>query len=157
MYAIESGDHQLNIVKAKREGPIGEPPMDGFEVTIRFNKGTGRSLTIFVPAASFEEMINHLHEKFAPEAEAPKEEPPSLAAARALRSGNASDWSPRDVITFFLREIDTGEVSPSSVTIVFSEPTGKNTTRTGFRMAGPSVLENLGGIEIAKHKIFHNN
>jgi hypothetical protein len=44
--------------------------------------------------------------------------PPTISEARAKRSGNAEDWTPRDVLVHVLRQIDSGELVLDDVIVI---------------------------------------
>lgn len=47
--------------------------------------------------------------------------PRSVNELRTLRSGNAADWSPREILIAMLREIDAGRLEPESLVVVYRE------------------------------------
>lgn len=49
------------------------------------------------------------------------EHPISLPEARARRSGQASDWTPRDALIDTLRRLDSGELNIDAAIVVYRE------------------------------------
>jgi hypothetical protein len=45
--------------------------------------------------------------------------PVSIAELRALKGDKAKDWSPRDALVRTLRQIDSGEINPINLVMIF--------------------------------------
>ena len=76
--------------------------------------------------------------------------PRSIAEVRSDKTGNASQWTPRDALIDTLRQIDSGELNPDALTIVYRETTGPGVTNTGWRCAGPDLTVTLGMLTYAQ-------
>lgn len=84
-----------------------------------------------------------------------KEVPISVAERRAAKEANASLWSPRDVLLQALRELDTGEIKPEALIIVWREQhlTNKAQTFTCYSTAAPDMHVVLGMLARAAYQI----
>lgn len=47
-----------------------------------------------------------------------RDAPITISEARAKRSGNAQDWTPRDALVHVLRQIDSGEIVLDDVIVI---------------------------------------
>jgi len=80
--------------------------------------------------------------------------PKSIGERRADDDGgNAAKWSPRDAVIAFLRELDAGNIRADTVVIAYSVDDGGGHTTTGWRMAGPSVIQSLGTLTYVQQRI----
>lgn len=79
----------------------------------------------------------------------------SLGTERSRRSGNAADWSARDIVVEMLRMID--EEGGDFDTIVISYRRTKNKdgeTVSGFLNQGPDIQTSLGLLECTKLRMW---
>jgi hypothetical protein len=72
------------------------------------------------------------------------DEPRTLGEARAEKTANALDWSPRDLLIHTLRAIDRGELKPENLVLCMSE-TIDGIDRSTWFQAG-NHLKNIGNI-----------
>jgi hypothetical protein len=73
--------------------------------------------------------------------------PKSLSEVRADKSRNGSDWTPRDVLIQTLRQIDSGELDPAAMIVVYSHkpnPDAPSDNTMGFSVSSPDFLHSLG-------------
>jgi hypothetical protein len=82
--------------------------------------------------------------------------PRSVNELRAMRSGNAADWSPRDVLLQMLREIDSGVISPDALIVSFREKVERG-FRTSFSAACPDSGVMLALLEQTKFRIWKDS
>jgi hypothetical protein len=85
------------------------------------------------------------------------DDPISLAAERAYRQGNASLWTPRDVLADTLRRLDAGEIAPDVLLITWREKTSPAHTKTNFAQCGPDVHTALGLLSATAMIIFEGS
>lgn len=81
--------------------------------------------------------------------------PFSVSEMRSRKSGDASDWSPRDMLISVLRDIDTGVLNPESMVIVFRKRRGSG-YKTDFYAACPDLTVMTGLLEGAKLLAWRN-
>lgn len=77
--------------------------------------------------------------------------PPTIGEIRSNKSGLGNDWTPRDLLVSLLRELDSGQINPDTLLVVFREPF-EDGFRTGFRVSAPDPSVALGMFEIGKLK-----
>jgi hypothetical protein len=79
--------------------------------------------------------------------------PRSVNELRSHRSGNAADWSPREMLISLLRDMDSGRIKPESMVVAFRErlDTGY---RTDFHAACPDATVMTGLLETAKFLVW---
>ncbi len=82
--------------------------------------------------------------------------PRSISEVRSKRSGNAADWSPRDMLISVLRDIDSGILKPESMVIVFRDQC-KVGSRTDFYAACEDFIVMTGLLESAKLLAWRNS
>jgi hypothetical protein len=82
----------------------------------------------------------------------PGDEPISLTAEKAKRTGNAADWTPRDVLIDCLNRLDGGDISPEGLVICFYEPIKDGgITDVKFSVACPNIIMATGLLHRAVH------
>ncbi len=82
-----------------------------------------------------------------------KDYPKSIAEIQSDRNGDASAWSPRDVLISMLREIDNQDVAADSLVVCFREKSDGGGYKTGFRSSGPDIHTVLGLLRLVEHKL----
>lgn len=70
--------------------------------------------------------------------------PRTLGELRSDRTGNASDWSPRDVLIAALRRIDSGEWHPDCLIVGGSSRDEKGGRQTMWLTSSPDPLLTVG-------------
>ncbi len=75
--------------------------------------------------------------------------PRSVNELRSQRSGNAADWSPREMLITLLRDLDAGSIKPESMVVVFRQKRHPG-YRTDFSAACPDGTVLVGLLETAK-------
>lgn len=75
--------------------------------------------------------------------------PQSVNELRCARSGNAADWSPREILIQLLREIDAGRLKPEAFVAVYREKR-EGGYWTDFCSSCPDSQVMLGLLESAK-------
>lgn len=79
------------------------------------------------------------------------DEPPSITSLRSRKSGNGSDWTPRDALIDVLREIDAGACNPTDLFIgMVSQGKDADHIKPEYRSACASLLNTLGVIELSR-------
>ena len=68
--------------------------------------------------------------------------PTSITEARAQREGDASKWTPRDVLIALLRDIDSGHIAPE--TLVVAHASADLSKSPGFVVSSPSGTHTMG-------------
>lgn len=68
------------------------------------------------------------------------DEPISFSTAKAQRSGNAADWTPRDVLVDTLKRLDAGDINPAGLIISFYEEHDEGLTDVKFSASVPNVI-----------------
>lgn len=76
--------------------------------------------------------------------------PQTITELRSDKSGEAKDWTPRDVLVHMLREIDSGEVDPEAIVVAFST----SPTNVRFYASSPEPRVTFGVLELAKLQAF---
>jgi hypothetical protein len=70
-----------------------------------------------------------------------------------MRSGNAADWSPRDVLLQMLRDIDARVITPDALIVCYREPVERG-VRTNFSAACPDSGVMIALLEQTKFRIW---
>ena len=83
------------------------------------------------------------------------EYPVSINQLRCARSGNAADWTPRDILIHLLREIDSGRLNPESLVTVFREKR-EGGYMTDYCSACPDSQVMLGLLETGKQLLWRS-
>lgn len=83
--------------------------------------------------------------------------PRSIAELRSDKENNAALWTPRDCLIDCLRKIDSGEIDPTAMVIVYGKETSPGCTKSSWSAASPNVLVTLGLLEYSKHQIFESS
>lgn len=78
--------------------------------------------------------------------------PKSLGELRAFKEGDYSKWTPRELLVFALREVDSGNSQIDGAILVYFCKQGRG-TMTGMRRANVDLLEALGLLEAVKHDL----
>lgn len=81
------------------------------------------------------------------------EYPQSIADFKSERSGDGSDWSPRDVLVDVLRQIDKGEIKPDSLICIYRHPNAKNINVTGYSCSSQDGHVTLGMLQVISNLI----
>lgn len=79
--------------------------------------------------------------------------PKSINELRSRKSGDASDWTPRDVLIQMLRDIDSGAIAPDALIVSFREKL-ETGFRTNFCAACPDSGVMLALLEQTKFRIW---
>jgi hypothetical protein len=79
--------------------------------------------------------------------------PITISEMRARKSGDAIDWTPRDVLLWLLRNLDSGEIEPPRQLIVVMEHANGG---VGYAAATKDTLSRLGIMDIAKHAMLES-
>ena len=79
--------------------------------------------------------------------------PPTIGEIRFDRSQNAAHWTPRDALIAMLRLIDSGEIDPDALVVVWRQHKGNGKTDSGYYAAAPDVHASLGLLTWAQHRI----
>ncbi len=79
--------------------------------------------------------------------------PHSVNELRALRSGNAADWTPREALIRVLRSIDDGKIKPDAVVVCLREKVDGG-FHTSFSAACPDSGVMLALLEQTKFRIW---
>lgn len=82
--------------------------------------------------------------------------PHSVNELRAMRSGNAADWSPREALLQMLRDLDAGAISPDALIVCFREKTERG-FRTSFSAACPDGGVMIALLEQTKFRIWRDS
>lgn len=84
-----------------------------------------------------------------------RDEPVSVTEYRAIKSADAADWTPRDVLVSVLRDLDKGIVKIEDVVVGFR---GKRGDIGGvfYSCSCKTALEGLGLMEIVKLYMWRN-
>lgn len=83
--------------------------------------------------------------------------PQSIAEIRSDKSGNSSDWSPRDALIATLREIDSGIIDVAQVIVVLAVKASDTTQKTRSFCAGKfTTYECMGLLDNALWRM-HND
>jgi hypothetical protein len=78
--------------------------------------------------------------------------PVSLGERRALAEDDCTKWTPRELLIWMLREMDSGNFSPDGIVVCFCKKENEG-TRTGMRRSRTTVMEAVAMVEIAKHDL----
>ena len=79
------------------------------------------------------------------------EYPKSITEARAEKSANAADWTPRDVLIDTLRRMDSGDLTDVDALVIgWRRTTGYGITRSSYAASGPDIHTSLGILEYVK-------
>lgn len=76
--------------------------------------------------------------------------PRSISAVRSDKSRLASDWSPRDVVIDFLRELDAGKINPDTVVLIYRDKQPDGNFATGMSSSSPDRFLTLGLFELGR-------
>ena len=79
--------------------------------------------------------------------------PQSITEIRAERDGDMRIWSPRDVLVAALRSLDSGQINPDAMVIVYRDCHPDNSTSTSHFKACPDIQTALGMCHRAAHII----
>lgn len=82
--------------------------------------------------------------------------PQSVNELRCLRSGNAADWSPRDVLIQVLRDIDAGVMHPDALIVSFREKVERGFC-TSFSASCPDSTVMIALLEQTKFRIWRDS
>ena len=85
--------------------------------------------------------------------------PETIGEARADRSGQAKDWTVREMLISTLRKIDSGEIEPLKAVLVFSLPPIAPTSGHGIAYKCASIdqdYEALGLLSQASMLLFNH-
>lgn len=75
--------------------------------------------------------------------------PKSFLEARSEQMGDASVWTPRDALISALRMLDSGQIVPRELLIIWSEQQANKTFNVNSVIASPSTLTSVGLLTIA--------
>jgi hypothetical protein len=78
-----------------------------------------------------------------------RDAPVSLTEARSARDQSAAPLTPRDVLVKALRQLDSGEISPDTLIVVFSERGTDDTVLCSVRRSGARLYEQIGLLHTA--------
>lgn len=86
------------------------------------------------------------------------EHPKTIGEVRAGKTENAKDWSPRDVLVRMLRQIDSGQIKPEQLMVLYVLPEdGESCIRPiGYQMSTPDPTYMIGVLERAKQGILED-
>ena len=73
--------------------------------------------------------------------------PLSIAEIKSSRSGDGSDWTPRDALIAALRDVDSGEQAPTCCVICFGTVSPEGITKTYMYQSTANRFELMGLIE----------
>jgi hypothetical protein len=73
--------------------------------------------------------------------------PKTVSELRSEKSGDASDWTARDLLVHLLREIDSGTLVPGDMVVIFDSTEG-----LGYQAAAKDAITVVGLIETVKVK-----
>lgn len=82
--------------------------------------------------------------------------PQSINEVRSMRSGNAADWAPRDVLIQLLRDIDEGTITPDALIVCFREKVERS-YRTLFSASCPDSGVMVALLEQTKFRIWRDS
>lgn len=74
--------------------------------------------------------------------------PLSIGELRSDRTGQSSDWTPRDVLIDMLRLIDSGELTPEVLCVAFGTE-----NEVSYRISSPSALPTIGILYRVLHMV----
>lgn len=77
------------------------------------------------------------------------DEPVTIGELRAMKTGNPTDITPREVLIAMLREIDSGKVKPEKLIIIYREST-EHGWDTSYFQSGRDLHATIGMMERAK-------
>lgn len=78
--------------------------------------------------------------------------PVSLAARRWINSNKPTDFSPREALEAVIRDIDSGEINPDQVIIVYLRDMDSENEGVGYYQSGKGGwIKAIGMMERAKH------
>ena len=77
----------------------------------------------------------------------------TLSSARAVRTNNAADWTPRDCLIDLLDKMDKGEVSPEGLIVCFYESGDNGSAVVKYSNAMPNVIMAAGTLDRAAHAL----
>lgn len=83
--------------------------------------------------------------------------PQSVGDLRAGKSNLANDWTARDVLIDTLREIDSGEIAPDVLVVMYSDQKADGVRGTGFAVASKCKFLTLGLFGWAKELFVRTN
>lgn len=79
--------------------------------------------------------------------------PDQLAERRAKAANDCRVWTPRDALLAALRDIDSGAIAPTKISIIFQEPGEDGTVNYGWLAAGVTTLEHVGLLRMASIRV----
>jgi hypothetical protein len=80
-------------------------------------------------------------------------EPINFAAAKAARTNNAADWTPRDCLLDLLAKMDEGAVEPEGLILCFYETGENGGAVVKYSSAMPNVIMAAGTLDRALHAL----
>jgi hypothetical protein len=78
--------------------------------------------------------------------------PISLGERRALRDDDCTKWTPKELLSAMLRDIDT--LKPEGIVVCYFRRDDAGTI-TGMRRSNTTVMEAVAMIEMAKYDLLH--
>ena len=80
-------------------------------------------------------------------------EPISFTAAKAAKTNNAADWTPRDVLVDVLAKLDAGAISPVGLIVTFYEEAEGGLSQVKFSTSMPNIIMAAGTLERTLHAL----
>ncbi len=77
----------------------------------------------------------------------------SFTAAKAARTNNAADWTPRDVLVDCLAKLDAGLISPNGLIVAFYEEFESGISQVKFSTSMPNIIMAAGTLERTLHAL----
>jgi hypothetical protein len=77
-------------------------------------------------------------------------EPTSLGERRAIRDDDCTKWTPKELLTAMLRDLDS--LKPDGIVVCYFKR-GDPGTITGMRRSNTTVMEAVAMIEMAKYDL----
>jgi len=84
-------------------------------------------------------------------------QPVSIGELRAKRSGNGSDWSPRDCLVDILRAIDDGTLNPQGLIVCAYAEGEHGAVDIKFSQAMPNVIMASGTLQRVQNLLGSNS
>jgi hypothetical protein len=81
----------------------------------------------------------------------------SIGEAKAAKHHDAALWTPRDVLIKALREIDSGEIKPDHVMLVFATVDVDGDTEQTYFRSVPSTFYSVDMLSAAIHDTFRKD
>ncbi len=77
--------------------------------------------------------------------------PPTINEIKSDKTGNGSDWTPRDALIALLRDIDSGKIVLSGLFLAGLAPgADANAVRPFFSVSAKNPVEALGMLDLAR-------